>query len=285
MKKISQRAKNIVNKCSADKYQRFKHQWDGWDIQNEPAMVFYNCASEFCDKSVLGGKPVRKFEDIPDFFSNRMFTESYFETMSKCAVIDIEAAARLHCIATLAVQYLNKAASNAPQNFQPIAESEVTWPGYLSNHPDAEKSQKRHLFPILKLGKKSGIRLKGKKFSLDTIETRIAFELWGRIQFIRNDKPPVMPESRTPLGKILADAKKLPTLSRDNFRLWWAVGEKIFLNEYGKEFDKHERFDGYRRSNHPAYKGQTNRHTLIRRDIKKKIQQSFRSIAVKSSVV
>lgn len=248
-------------------------------------MVFYNCASEFCDKAVLSGKSNRKFEDIPDFFSNRMFTESYFEMMSKCAVIDIEAAARLHCIATLAVQYLNKAASNAPQNFQPIAESEVTWPGYLSNHPDAEKSQKRHLFPILKLGKKSGIRLKGKKFSLDTIETRIAFELCGKMQFIRNDKRPMLIASRTPLDKIIADAKKLPTLSRQNFQLWWAVGEKMFLMEFGEIFESHERFAGYWHPTHPTYGGQSNRRALIRRDIKKKIQQSFRSIAAKSSAV
>jgi hypothetical protein len=286
MKKIhSKGAKGMVNKCSADKYQRFKHQWNGWDLTNEPAMVFFNCASEFCDNAVLSGKSDRKFEDIPDFFSNRMFTESYFEMMGKCATINTEAAARLHYIATMAVQYLNAAACQAPQNFQSIAESEITWPGFLSKHPDAEKEQKNHLFPLLNLGKTSGIRLTGKKFSLNTLETRIAFELWGKMQFIRNDKRPITPDSQTSLGNFIADVKRLPPLTRETSRCWWKAGEKMFLNEYGKEFEKHERFAGYWQPNHPAYKGEANRRTLIHRDIKKKIQQGFRSIAVKSSVV
>jgi hypothetical protein len=285
MTKTSQSAKGIVKKCSPDNYQRFRHQWNGWNFENEPTMVFYNCAAEFCDKANQSQKSDRKFEDVPDFFRNRALTDSYFMMMGKCAEVTIEAAARLHCIATLAVQYLNEAASNAPQNFQPIAETDITWPGYLSDHPDAEKSQKKSLFPKLHLGEKSGIRMKGQKvFSLDTIETRIAIELWGHISFARRDKS--MPTANlTPFGKISNDAKKLPMLTRETFRRWWKVGEKMFLNGYGKEFEKHERFAGYWHPNHPAYKGETNRRALIRRDIKKKVQQSFRSIAVKSSAV
>jgi len=285
MKKISRRAKGIAKKCSPDKFQRFKHQWNGWDRDSEPTMVFYNCAAEFCEKAIFGANSDRKFEDVPDFFRSRALTDSYFFMMGKCAEVNVEAAARLHCIATLAVQYLNEAASNAPWNFQPIAETNITWPGYLSDHPEAEKSQKKNLFPKLHLGKKSGIRMKGKKlFSLNTVETRIAIELWGQMAFARIEKS-MLAGDMTPFGKIRNDAKKLPMLSRETFRDWWKVGEKMFLYEYGKEFEKNERFGGYWHPNHPAYKVETNRRTLIRRDIKKKIQQGFRSIAINSSIV
>lgn len=248
-------------------------------------MKFYDCANVFCDKEFLNRESGRKFEDIPDFFWNRGLTESYFEMLGKCAEFNAEAAARLHYVATLAVQYLNQAAFQSPQIFQPIAETQITWPGYLSDHPEAEYEQKKHLFPRLHLGKKSGIRLKGKKFSLNTLETRIAFELWVKMEYIRNQKKLSPAGKRTPFGILKDDIKKLPMLSRKNYQLWWKVGKKLFLMDHGEKFESNEKFAGYWNTNHPAYKDRPNRRPLIRNDIKRKIKQGFKSIAEKSSVM
>lgn len=259
-----------------------KRAWKRWeDSRDEPAIKFFHCGYEVWQNAFQGKKSERKFEDVPDCFRNRTLTDIYFETMAKCATINIEAATRLHCIATLAVQYLNEAAFAAPQNFQKIAETSIEWPGFLSDHPEAEKTQKGYLFPKLHLGEKSGIKLKGKPFSLHTPATRIAFELWGKLMFYRHDKSPA-PPGKTTLDRIKADAKKLPTLSSQNLDRWWKVAERMFQLIYGEDFEKHDQFAHWMgRAGEMAVKEQKKERGLVRREIKKSIRQSFKSLAQK----
>ena len=68
----------------------------------------------------------------------------------------------------------------------------------------------------------------------------------------------------------------------------------MFLGLYGKDFENHKEFSGYWngrvfKEDVPGKPGQLcllkNARALIRRDIKKRIQQAFRSIAPKSPPV
>jgi len=289
MKKTSQSKNDIGKKSSPAELKKLERQmaehdkraWTWWERQDEPVMKFLHCANEIWAKDVLNHESEHIFEDIPDFFQSKAFTELYFDMLSKCAEHHSEAARRLHYIATFAVKHLNDAAYAAPKYFQQIAQEDFLWPGYLSDHPDVEKEQKKGLFSKLHLGEKCPIRVKGKKFSLDTLETRIAFQLWGKIEFVRKDENTLLPINWAILEKIKYDAAKLTPLSRENYRLWWKVGEKLFLLVYGEQFENDKSFTHYWKN--AAYKDEQNARALIRRDIKKKIQQGFRSIAVKSS--
>ena len=273
---------NELKKLRKEIKQREKEVWTWWENKDDPAMKFIRCS---CDviKKFNPNRPTRNFEDAPDFFRSKAITELYFDARKDLAVENAEAARRLHYIATFAVKALNDAAYKSPQHFQAIAESDFLWPGFLSKHPDAEKHQKNDLFSKLHLGEKSSIRVKGKKFSLDTLETRIAFLLWGKIEFVRKDENTLLPINWSNLETIKDDATKLPPLSRENYRLWWKVGEKLFLLLYGEKFETDESFAHYWKN--AAYKDEPKARALIRRDIKKKIQQGFRSIAVRASAV
>jgi len=273
---------NELKKLRKEIKQREKEVWTWWENKDDPAMNFIRCS---CDviKKYNPGRPTRNFDEMPDFFWSKAITELYFDARKSLAAENMEAAKRLHYIATFAVKALNDAAYQAPQYFRPIAESDFLWPGFLGKHPDTEKHQKSDLFAKLHLGKKSSIRVEGKKFSLETLETRIAFQLWGRIEFVRRNENTLLPIDWSVLESIKADAMKLPPLSRETYQQWWKVGEKLFLNFYGEKFENVENFAHYWLN--AAYKDDPKARALIRRDIKKRLQQGFRSIAVKSSAV
>lgn len=276
MKKPSSNRRNRVlptakiDKETEDFIRGRKRAWE--PFAEEPVLRFCVCAYELHHKIW----PNKKFEDIPDFFRLKAHVELYFTMLARSACDSSEAAKRLHFLATFAVKTLNELARHHPEHLKPIAGSEFQWPGFLSNHPEIEQKQKDSLFPELHLGQESSIRTQGKKFSFDTLETGIAARLWHTIDLARR--------SATDLGiarlrfpdTLLNDTIKLAPLTRKNHLQWWKVGERLFLLCYGKNYEERQEFSGYWKNT--KYKDQKAR-PLIRRDIKNKIKQAFRSIA------
>ena len=172
---------------------------------------------------------------------------------------------------------------------------------------DVERTNKE-LMAALNLGESAPLntaRHGRKSFSiLENTTTGIACKLWGAVEFYRRDAlderevlsgdpgcsliMPCLPgfgDARK-LGLTDEQIKKIWTLkplSRQNFLEWWKLGEPIFIHLYGKEFENRKEFSGYWKNS--VYQGQSKARALIRRDIKKRIQQAFRSIAPKSPPV
>jgi len=128
------------------------------------------------------------------------------------------------------------------------------------------------------------------------VEVRVALNLLEHREYMlrRNKRiDPYDPED----GRFFYDDskfKRLGPLTRANYRVWWKKFEMIFLGLYGKDFENHKEFAGYwsgnaYKENEPGNPGTKclvqNARALIRRDIKKRIQQAFRSIAPKSPPV
>lgn len=76
-------------------------------------------------------------------------------------------------------------------------------------------------------------------------------------------------------------ARTLPPLTRQSFKAWFAAAVPMLEAVYGNDFENRKPFAAYWHPSHPAYKGEPDRsrRALIRRDIKAKLKQSFRSIA------
>ena len=284
MKKPSPSGNDSGEKVSAEELEEFKRKgiehmeraWTWWEHKDEPVMKFIRCS---CD--VLQKVEGCKFSNIRDSFWSKPFTELYFDCLADCAVENPEAAERLHYIAEIAVAALNKAAYKTPKQFQPIAMQDFLWPGFVSRHPDVAKSNKE-LMDEIRLGEKSSINTTGKTFSVGTIETRIAWEIWDQIDFLRRGENSLRP-ARIGYDEFQNEAKTLQPLTRENHRKWWKVGEKIFIRTLGADFENHKSFVHYWKN--AAYKGEPNARALIRRDIKKKLRQGFHSIAAKPSAV
>ena len=284
MKKTLQHDKGTSQKLSQKELEEFKRKgiehmkraWTWWEHQDEPVMKFIRCS---CD--VLQKVPDCKFSDIPDFFWSKAFTELYFDCLADCAADNPEAAERLHYVAEIAVAALNKAAYKTPKQFQPIAMEDFLWPGFISKHPDVAKSSKE-LMDEIRLGEKSSINTTGKTFSVDTVETRMAWELWDQIDFLRRGENSLRP-ARIGFDAFQPEAQTLQPLTRENHRDWWKVGEKLFIKTLGDDFENRKTFAHYWKN--AAYKDEPNARALIRRDIKKKLRQGFHSIAAKTSAV
>ncbi len=262
--------------------------WIPWHPDKDPVFKFALCAANLLSKS-----RGRKFSDVPDFFNSRDKIDLYFEMLCLCAGEYPDAAKRLHLIATAAVTALHSAAEKAPANFRTIANLEICFPGIVSHHPDFAKNQKL-LMGKIGLGKSSGFNLKGKPFSLFSTETRIAYQLADYINRIRNDDAGSIWSNGLFENKIKGELVALPPFSRQTYKQWWKTAEKMFIHRMGENFEDSEEFKSYWRGD--AYKEQSpnnpgkkvlmrNHRALIRRDIKKRIQQAFRSIAKKSSAV
>jgi hypothetical protein len=216
-----------------------------------------------------------------------------------------DAANRLYYLALLSVTNLLAACEARPDLYRPIAKHQLNWPSMTGWGADVERSNKE-LMESLKLGETAPLntaRHGRKSFSiLDNTATGIACKLWGAVEFYRRDAldemevlggDPVcsliMPcwpgfgDARK-LGLTDDQIKKLWTLqplSRLNFLEWWNLGEPIFFQLYGKDFENHEDFSGYWKNE--AFKNDPKARAKIRSAIKKQIKQAFRSIAPKSS--
>jgi hypothetical protein len=137
-------------------------------------------------------------------------------------------------------------------------------------------------------------------------ETRLALQRFKkRFPGFKRPTPPPPPKQSAELAAALAKqraeidvefslyddtynlAKKLQPLSRKNYPQWFEAAWPAFLGRWKKDFENRKCFAGYWRS--PTYKEDTtsgkqlksNARALIRDAIKKKIKQSFRSIAPK----
>ena len=284
MKRPSPSSNDSGEKVSAEELEEFKRKgiermkraWTWWEHQDEPVMKFVRCALDVVQKV-----PGCEFSGIPDVFWSKPFTELYFDCLGDCAVENPEAAERLHYIAEIAVAALNKAAYKTPKQFQPIAMQDFLWPGFFSKHPDVAKSNKE-LMDEIRLGEKSSINTTGKTFSVSTVETRIAWELWDQIDFLRRGENSLRP-ARIGFDAFQKEAETLQPLTRENHRDWWKVGGKLFIKIFGDNFEDRKTFAHYWKN--AAYKGEPNARALIRRDIKKKLRQGFHSIAAKTFAV
>lgn len=218
-----------------------------------------------------------------------------------------DAANRLYYLALLSVRNLLAACEARPDLYRPIAKHQLYWPSMTGWGADVERTNKE-LMAALNLGEAAPLntaRHGRKSFSiLENTATGIACKLWGAVEFYRRDAldemevlggDPVcsliMPcwpgfgDARK-LGLTDDQIKKLWTLqplSRQNFLEWWKLGEPIFIQLYGKDFENRKDFSGYWKNG--AFKDDLKARAKIRSAIKKQIKQAFRSIAPKSSAV
>jgi hypothetical protein len=169
------------------------------------------------------------------------------------------------------------------------------------------------------LGTESGLNYSGRQWTRDTPETSVALKLYGIVKGHREawlrrkeqqklirealenvnkslGRPPNFrpkPKSLKVSDKLAQEferrgrsaklARNLRPLDRTNYKQWYEAAMPEFVNFYGADFEDRKLFAGYWKN--AAYKDKSKARALIRRDIKKKIQQAFRSIAPKSSAV
>ncbi|MDB6067908.1 MAG: hypothetical protein JWR26_4116 [Pedosphaera sp.] len=165
--------------------------------------------------------------------------------------------------------------------FRKLAEKANSWPGLLSVDRDQQKANQM-IIAYLHLGENAPLNYKQRQWTRRTLEVRIALNLLQHREYLLQRNKRMDPHDQEDAQFIYDDSrfKRLRPLSRANYKVWWKAFETIFLSIYGKDFEKHKEFSGYWKSS--GYRGRPNPTALIRRDIKKRIQQAFRSIAPKS---
>ena len=202
--------------------------------------------------------------------------------------------------------------------FEPIARETTIWPGLLTCDADIKKRNNKLLLR-LNLGTASGLNYSGRQWTRDTPETSVALKLYGIVKVYREawqrrkeqqklirehwktinkrlGRPPSFRPQPKPLivndklaeefnrrdqsGKL---ASKLQPLDRTNYKQWFEAALPEFVNFYGTDFENRKLFARYWEN--AAYRDEPKARALIRRDIKKNIQQAFRSIAPRSSAV
>jgi hypothetical protein len=143
------------------------------------------------------------------------------------------------------------------QTAQALAETLPHWPGLLTVDSNVDKDNKA-LIDTLRLGESAGRNFKGKQASFNTIEVLVAHNLLS----------------------LLKDHGKEPSapLNRSTYNLWWKAAEPFLEAEAGKDFENHHYFKKYWKN--AAYQNRAE----IRRDIKRKIKQAFRSLAPKKKI-
>jgi hypothetical protein len=203
-------------------------------------------------------------------------------------------AAFLLKLADLVVATLNRVCHDVPQVFQPLASKRLEWPGLIGVHKDIELIMGQ-LKNAIRLGANSPLNTVGKTWTSATVETKIAHNLFQRIE--GRDGNPTWPPLRgnlawplwvkgrfdLPESVVREIQTQLDPLSRKNYQQWWKIAEHFFLHRYGKDFENHKDFKGYWKN--VTFKGDTKARAHIRSSIKKQIKQAFRSIAPKSSAV
>lgn len=168
--------------------------------------------------------------------------------------------------------------------FQELAKKSSIWPGLLSIDHDQLEENKR-IVALLRLGENATLNFKKRQWTRKTPEVRVALELLEHRKYLLRRNEMIDPNDPEDGRNVYDDSKfkRLGPLTRANYAVWWKKLEPMFLGLYGKDFENHKEFSGYWKN--AVYQGQTNARALIRRDIKKRIQQAFRSIAPKSAPV
>ena len=168
--------------------------------------------------------------------------------------------------------------------FRKLAEKTSVWPGLLSVDHDQLEANK-NIISLLRLGENAPLNFKKKQWTRKTAEVRVALNLLNHRQYLLQRNRTIDPYDREDGEFFYDDAKfkRLGPLTRKNYTVWWKRFEPMFLGLYGKDFENHKEFAGYWKNS--VYRDQSNARSLIRRDIKKRIQQAFRSIAPKSPSV
>lgn len=168
--------------------------------------------------------------------------------------------------------------------FRKLAEKSSVWPGVLSVDHDQLVANK-NIIALLRLGENAPLNFKKKQWTRKTVEVRVALNLLNHRQYLLRRNETIDPYDREDGQLFYNDAKfkRLGPLTRANYAVWWKKFEQMFLDLYGKDFENHKEFSGYWKNS--VYRGQPKARALIRRDIKKRIQQAFRSIAPKAAPV
>jgi hypothetical protein len=232
----------------------------------------------------------------------------------------VPAAKSLHGILVSSVSHFDELCHGTEfqEHFELIARKKSVWPGLLSCDADLNKRNKQ-LLARLKLGTEAGLNYSGRQWTRDTPETSGALKLWGIVKVYREawqnhkvqaklireywekrnrelgrptrfrprPRPLAINAERAKESRLHEQSQKLARnlqpLDRTNYKQWFEAAMPEFINVYGEDFENRKLFAGYWKN--AAYKDEPMARALIRRDIKKKIQQAFRSIAPKSSSV
>jgi hypothetical protein len=307
MKKSKSKTKTA--KSIADLWAPFPQKIEDW-TKEDHALEMLLRGLRVSPRSSANPLPLPPMLYVP---AMKMFFDWFASEVTKNENQD--AAERLYHLTLLSVNNLFEACHAKPEIFRPIARHQVYWPSMIGWGADVERTNKE-LMKMLKLSDAAPLntaRGGRKSFSLlGSPETQIACSLWGAVEFFRREEQgiysgdpacslvmPDLPDIHDVRKLGLTDEhiqklKSLQPLSRRNFGEWWKLGEPAFIHRYGKDFENHKEFSSY--WNGDAYKedvpgkpGQKclvqNARALIRRDIKKRIQQAFRSIAPKSPPV
>jgi hypothetical protein len=133
-----------------------------------------------------------------------------------------------------------------------------------------------------------GVLPGGRTYSHETVEDGVALFLVKAIQQFQmfpDQWWTLYPPSKKPLPTRRAQKEKmlrdLKTLTRENYEKWWSFAEPLFLMYYGSDFENHEAFRRY--GTGATYKKipESDRRGRIRSDIKRRIKQAFKSIALR----
>ena len=238
-----------------------------------------------------------------------------------CRLIDMasegnkKAMKALHRILPGVISEFGEICDAAPEVFEPIARKTSFWPGFITCDRDLVRQNADRVLR-LNLGLEAGLNYTGKQWTRETPETRIAVDLYvsvltqwenwlrrgeqrqalerfkKRFPGYKRTSPPPQPSGKYAEEFSLYNdtrelAKKLQPLTRKNYAQWFKAAWPTFIAGHGKAFENHKHFASYWRS--PAYQEDTpngkqlkgNPRALIRDAIKKKLKQSFRSIAPK----
>ncbi len=164
-----------------------------------------------------------------------------------------------------------------------LGKTQSYWPGLLSVDRD-QQTLNQKIISSLRLGEDAELNYKQKQWSRKTVEVRVALRLLDhRKNRLRHNEMCFGGFIAFPTNQWNTEFEKLGPLTRLNYKLWWKAFDPMFLNLYGDNFENHEVFKGYWKNS--IYQNQPKARALIRRDIKKRIQQAFRSIAPKISPV
>lgn len=201
-------------------------------------------------------------------------------TLAECG--DPEAANVLVFVVRHGVRRLDSLADAQPNLLRINAGLLDKWPGFLCLNREEERKNKERI-RRLGVGSWMGINYEGKTWSAQTAEVKVALELEGDVGRIRHGR--VNGELAKRMGAVeppesawaLADG--LRPLSRENYGKWWKAAEPLFMQKYGPAFEDRPEFKHYWRN--AVYRDERNARALIRRDIKAKIKQAFRTIAAK----
>lgn len=215
------------------------------------------------------------------------------------ARVDRDLAKLLHALAAGFTEQLCLAANSCPELFRPLAHPEGAWPVFAGNLQDGGKTLA--LLEKIELGRDFWLNVnKGKRqWSERTPEIRVALGLLAEMNscraggFHRYDGD----DEKQWENRV----RKLPVFARATCKHWFSAAMPLFHHLYddgdrniggnfedADEFADYWRGDAYKESD-PGNPGQRRlvryARSLIRRDIKKRIQQAFRSLAPKSPPV